>query len=764
MLSLKETLDHHKIAIVPDFSATKMQRSGPQWLRAYRFGIEVVYFGCYKSNVNEVWRGDTSHLTAEEIKELKKQEKKAHEEMAKAREEEQIRIKLEVQAKWPNFIDRGTTQYLDRKLIPELFGCKLDTNAHGVFLLVPARDASGELWNYQRIYNQKLSAGDKFFLYGARINGLFHTFGTLSEERTIYIAEGFATAASIFQALNREQPVVSAFNAGNILPVALAIRAKYPRAQFVFCADDDHAVRNSEGNPWNPGLEYAYGARDKLGGSVVSPVFKERGQQTDFNDLHVSEGLDVVKAQLQSPSSGVTPPAVGGFTEKKVALAMLETCGDDLVRQDKSLFRFVQTHWVELNSYDIDQLKNKINALCGDKLDNKKNNSIYNTFFRYVPHVPEGINLFAPNQKCGNFLDGTLHLSLNAQTGVYTLFFREHERTDYLTWVIPVKYKCDRELRNKLFDDLIAQALEGEEDAAGILRALKQMAGAMLVPTFSQMFFLYGISGSRKSTIALSLAKLVDSTNISHCDPANMENHQIEGLIGKLVNMHTDIDDHAPMPRGFLKRFEDDTPVQVNRKGKTVVDCMLPRVHVYCANNLPPNFEGQGKAFLRRNTLINFKRDLTHAEDGRQLDQVKKHYENIIWAAGYEGLLNFALEGLTDLVNSGGKFFQPMSSIHGIQKWQTEKDPVTQFLKSVEDGEVSDKQTQVRVGETWRIKPADLWEVFCNWHKIVFRFEPRLSRFKFYSGIMGAGVKKVTIRGSEHYAGIGVFEVETSVF
>ena len=374
------------------------------------------------------------------------------------------------------------------------------------------------------------------------------------------------------------------------------------------------------------------------------------------------------------------------------------------------------------------------------------------------------MNLFAPNQTCGNFLDGTLHLSLDTSSGIYTLHFSEHKPSDFLTWVIPVKYNCDRTLRNALFDELVSEALEGEEDAAGILRALKQMGGAMLVPTFSQMFFLYGISGSRKSTIALSLAKLVDATNMSHCDPANMENHQIEGLMGKLVNMHTDIDDHTPMPRGFLKRFEDDSPVQVNRKGKTVIDCMLPRVHVYCANNLPPNFEGQGKAFLRRNTLIHFKRDLTHAADGRQLDKVKKHYQNIIWAAGYEGLLNFCLEGLTDLVNSGGKFFQPMSSIEGIQKWQSEKDPVAQFLQGVKAGEVADNNAQVIWGEKRRIKPAQLWEVFCIWHKIVFRVEPRISRILFYRSMMGAGVKKVSIKGAEHYAGIGVNEVESSVF
>jgi len=45
--------------------------------------------------------------------------------------------------------------------------------------------------------------------------------------------------------------VVIAFHAGNLAPVALAVRTRYPNARIIVCADDDHHT------PGNPGLTQA---------------------------------------------------------------------------------------------------------------------------------------------------------------------------------------------------------------------------------------------------------------------------------------------------------------------------------------------------------------------------------------------------------------------------------------------------------------------------------------------------------------------------
>ena len=58
------------------------------------------------------------------------------------------------------------------------------------------------------------------------------------------MAEGFATAATVHEATG--SAVAVAFNANNLKPVAIALRAKFPSLEMVICADDDHLT---EGNP-----------------------------------------------------------------------------------------------------------------------------------------------------------------------------------------------------------------------------------------------------------------------------------------------------------------------------------------------------------------------------------------------------------------------------------------------------------------------------------------------------------------------------------
>ena len=80
--------------------------------------------------------------------------------------------------------------------------------------------------------------GGKRFLSGGQIEGGYASISGGSKERSrIIIAEGYATAASLFEATGL--PVVVCFTASNLLPVAKAMRAKYPNAQLIIGADND---------------------------------------------------------------------------------------------------------------------------------------------------------------------------------------------------------------------------------------------------------------------------------------------------------------------------------------------------------------------------------------------------------------------------------------------------------------------------------------------------------------------------------------------
>lgn len=148
--------------------------------------------------------------------------------------------------------------YLQRKQVQN-YGCKINGKGN---LLVPIFDISGKLWNMQEIH----ADGFKPYLPGGRVNDCFYIIGEITAENQIVcIAEGYATAASIFEATG--YTTVVAFQSGNIDKVGIAIRSKYPNLQLVYCADDDSATLNA-------GLKAANKAVAATGGIIVLPDFK----------------------------------------------------------------------------------------------------------------------------------------------------------------------------------------------------------------------------------------------------------------------------------------------------------------------------------------------------------------------------------------------------------------------------------------------------------------------------------------------------------
>lgn len=181
--------------------------------------------------------------------------------------------------------------------------------AHGLrlykgALLVPVRDLAGTLHGLQFIS----PGGVKRFLKGGRVRGLCDWLGDLplppgDEQSTLLVAEGVATAASLREASGHA--VVIAFHAGNLGPVSAALRARYPGARIVVCADDDHLT------PGNPGHTHAVKAARAIGGLVAVPDFggDRPADATDFNDLHQLHGPSAVWTALAAASA--TQPVSG---------------------------------------------------------------------------------------------------------------------------------------------------------------------------------------------------------------------------------------------------------------------------------------------------------------------------------------------------------------------------------------------------------------------------------------------------------------------
>ncbi|OND85580.1 DUF927 domain-containing protein [Burkholderia pseudomallei] len=149
-------------------------------------------------------------------------------------------------------------------------------------LVVALRNAQNELTSLEFISPD----GEKRFLPGGAKAGAFHLFG--EDSRCVLIAEGYATAASAFEASGLA--VAIAFDAGNMTRVGRALRQRYPNAALVFAADNDAKADGS-----NPGLKAATDAARAVGGTVAVPP-----DGLDLNDLHRKDGLAAVKALIDS--------------------------------------------------------------------------------------------------------------------------------------------------------------------------------------------------------------------------------------------------------------------------------------------------------------------------------------------------------------------------------------------------------------------------------------------------------------------------------
>jgi uncharacterized protein (DUF927 family)/phage/plasmid primase-like uncharacterized protein len=146
-------------------------------------------------------------------------------------------------------------------------------------------------------------AGRKSALYGGAKAGGYWRTGDMPESGysgAILICEGVATAISAHMATGHI--ALAALSCGNLRKVAEAMRALYPDAGIVVCAD----LGNGQGD--------AERAAYAVGGRLVIPSFEDGAEingkpPTDINDIHVLSGLDAVRTCIDVAAPVDKPPA-----------------------------------------------------------------------------------------------------------------------------------------------------------------------------------------------------------------------------------------------------------------------------------------------------------------------------------------------------------------------------------------------------------------------------------------------------------------------
>ena len=215
-------------------------------------------FGSWRTGQSETWtHAAPGNMSQEErrVRALRIASMKA------ARDAEQARVRENARARAFKLWDRARPArndhpYLTKKRVPA-FGIR-ELNGQ---LVIPMRDSGGTLHSLQFIGPE----GQKTFLTGGLKRGCYFAIGR--PEKTICICEGYATAASVFQATNHA--TACAFDAGNLEPVARGLRCKFPEARITICADDDAGTKG------NPGISHAEAAARAVQGYLAIPFFAE---------------------------------------------------------------------------------------------------------------------------------------------------------------------------------------------------------------------------------------------------------------------------------------------------------------------------------------------------------------------------------------------------------------------------------------------------------------------------------------------------------
>jgi len=251
---------------VTRFSTNGKRNDRSGWVHVFDDGKGAV-FGCWRSGEQHQWFEKRDYVPdIHEQEAMRQQFEEAKRKAIAERDAAYAIAAKEAQVLFDNAVPVVSHDYLTNKGIrpnmARVFGGKL---------IIPVYGSDGNLQSVQSIF----SDGAKRFHSGGKMAGGHCWIGDPSESETLLIAEGFATADSLFQATNLA--VCIAFNAGNLKPVAQMLASQYIGKKIVICADNDTS---------GVGINKA----KECGVDIVLPSI-----DGDFNDMMSELGIDAVR-------------------------------------------------------------------------------------------------------------------------------------------------------------------------------------------------------------------------------------------------------------------------------------------------------------------------------------------------------------------------------------------------------------------------------------------------------------------------------------
>jgi len=247
-------------------------------------GAKAMILWDWQHNISKTWRAKGYSFTRQDKVELN---------LARAadkakRAQNQRKAICRCKSIWRQSTSANNHPYIIRKKIKPYIS-RVDGFDN---LIVPVCSLDGELMSIQFISTN----GQKRFKSGACLKGNGALIGDFNNPSVLLICEGYATGCSLHEATG--QPVIVAFNAGNLSIVSKALSLKHPKTKLIICSDNDHQTEVKTG--YNTGLEKAKEVAKQFNLKIVWPDFDSKNSGSDFNDIHCQFGLEGLKTMLSS--------------------------------------------------------------------------------------------------------------------------------------------------------------------------------------------------------------------------------------------------------------------------------------------------------------------------------------------------------------------------------------------------------------------------------------------------------------------------------
>lgn len=317
--------------------------------------------------------------------------------------------------------------------------------------------------------------------------------------------------------------------------------------------------------------------------------------------------------------------------------------------------------------YRLDNMRAKIM----DTITNLKKHEI-NEIFDYLMTTEDGLVNF-------NCRDEDLYEFIGFNNGVWSnktgqLYPYSPDRICFFK--LPIDYNPNAV--SKVMDDFLDDVSCHDPN---LRKLLEEMVGFCLFPRNEKgkSFFLIGSGANGKTTFLKVVKAMFGDSNVSSLDFEDLNKQFFTHLlIGKLVNIGSDINSKYATGANLFKKLVTGDPVSVDIKFKTPVEFSNTSKFIFAGNRFPRT-DDTSDGFMRRLVIIpflaKFKND---SEDSEIIDKLTTK-------EALERFAALAVQGYWRMKSEG---FTMSESVEEMKRqYEIQSNPIVEFLNTLGDND-----------------------------------------------------------------------------